>query len=919
MLATILAGLVAAGAAPLAASAAACGAELSPALLDGARVERRDDGTLQVRVPVSGPVADADFDALLASLLPRLGLVGVDLQVVDENGVNLAPPGLAIEALRRLGEEWRANHGGARLSSDSAAAGALRGVRIALSAGHGVDYQAGAWTFQRTLQHDLREDVHTNEIVFRHLAPMLEAAGADVVLVRERSVYPERVVVDNDDGGLAAPYGEIGAWQTGDSPGRGGTYRYAVSAPAATSTATWKLTVSRTDDLPVYAWFLAGANRSAAAQYLVDHAGGVSTLWVDQRSDSSRWRYLGTFPFAAGAPAAVHLLAAGDAGGVVVADAVRLGGGAGFADFGGGVSQHDRWEQGAAAYALEEEVPAPTRAGTNDVTVRPATALWQGASLFVSVHTNAGGGGGTSSFVYSGAVAYPDFDPNRQGRVPPGTLELQETLHQSLVETLRAEWDPAWADRGMYGADFGELRPIAAAWQASADVVVPAVLLEVAFHDDAADSAALREDRFRAVAARAIYRGIVHYVHRDDPGRAVVAPRPPSHLRALLSGPGLALEWAAAVDPVEATAGSESYVVEQSADGRVFVTIASTAGTRLEVGALSTCDTVAFRVIARNAGGTSLPSRPVLVRVNDRGPRVLWVDGERRLNRTALERPDGPHTAARVMSDLRAAAGGALRVDSARAEAVADGSVALRDYAAVVWTTGETSTLDHSLTAEEQAAITGYLGGGGALAISGAELGWDLVANGGAADRAFYRDTLCATYVSDDAGTFRVRAADQAAWLSGFVGATFDDGTGHSYRVDYADVIAPGSGAVAELLYDSGGVAAIRAAGAGRLFYAGFPLETIEADGARAELMRAILAGLLGAAPESPECGLPYGGLAADGGAGDGGGGGGDSDAAAPGSGCDCRSVPLSWPAGAALLPVLAARRRRPSFRAAQV
>ena len=40
-----------------------------------------------------------------------------------------------------------------------------------------------------------------------------------------------------------------------------------------------------------------------------------------------------------------------------------------------------------------------------------------------------------------------------------GSLELMDAIHTELVGDLRADWDPAWQDRGEHTAYFGEVNP----------------------------------------------------------------------------------------------------------------------------------------------------------------------------------------------------------------------------------------------------------------------------------------------------------------------------------------------------------------------------------------------------------------------------------------------------------------------------
>ncbi len=876
-------------------------------------------GRAEVRLPRAVVVPPELVDELLGSLVPVLGGRIRELVIVGPAGERLTGPDLAEGRVAQLAGLWRANK---RLTprpiQDVSPTAGLSGLRIFLSAGHGDNYSdtLGTWVYQRDIVQDLREDLHTNEVVLRHLAPLLEAAGAEVVLARERSTYPVRSLVDNDGGDLNGSYQEVGAWQTGGAAGHGGSYRYASVNPGGDARATFSFDILRAQELPVYVWYLASANRTAEARFIVAHAAGEAVVTVDQQRDSERWHYLGTFPFAPSAPAAVSLSNEGsETGSVVIADAVRLGGGAGFADFGGGASGVLRWRQSARTYAVEEEVPETVTSGTNDVTVRPATALWQGSDLYLAVHTNAynGGSRGTSSFVYSNAAG-SDFDPDRATPLPPGTLALQDSIHACLIETFRAGWGNDWQDGGVWGANFGELRPITQAWNVDPDVVIPAVLVELAFHDNSTDARALREDRFRADAARALYRGILHYVYAS--AAAVAVPFAPTELIGLVTPEGVLLQWHAPIDPLEPSAVATHFEVQGSLDGVAYQTVATTEAQSFVVSTLSTCDARSYRVIAVNAGGRSAPSSAVVTYAVKDQPTLLWVDGTRRLHRTVNDAPEGPNTAARWLLDLPTLMGGGVVVSTARSEAVAAGTVSLAAYDWVLWTTGETSTVDESLTNAEQGVIAAYLAGGGALVLSGAELGWDLVEKGNANDIAFFQDTLHAAYLADDAGSFRVTPASDALWLMGLDATSFDDGTGSSFRVEYPDVLAPREGASAELDYGTGGVAALRWQGAGRLFLAGFPLETLEDDAVRAGLLDRLVAAMLDGMPAAPACGEAWVGAETDSGPHDDGGAvsdGGDvtpsdiGDALAGGDpaveafktgvsgGCGCRATKVPW------------------------
>ncbi|MBC7226037.1 MAG: hypothetical protein H5T61_02215 [Thermoflexales bacterium] len=228
--------------------------------------------------------------------------------------------------------------------------------------------------------------------------------------------------------------------------------------------------------------------------------------------------------------------------------------------------------------------------------------------------------------------------------------------------------------------------------------------------------------------------------------------------------------------------------------------------------------------------------------------RALLVNGFDRLNRTMLVPETDPVEGynLRMFLDRMNARnyvlqhGQAMTIpfDSASNEAVRDGDVALAGYGLVDWILGEESGPDQTLDPTERALLRAYLGECGALFLSGTEIGWHL--DGQGADPDFYRNTLRARYVADDAGTYVV---------SPTVGSLFEglgpfrfDAPG-MYDPDFPDVISPTAGSVAALEYvgGTGGVAAVQYAdGCSRLVYFAFPLETVDPPARAAVVEQAV-------------------------------------------------------------------------------
>ena len=150
----------------------------------------------------------------------------------------------------------------------------------------------------------------------------------------------------------------------------------------------------------------------------------------------------------------------------------------------------------------------------------------------------------------------------------------------------------------------------------------------------------------------------------------------------------------------------------------------------------------------------------------------------------------------------------------------------LSNYDMILWFLGEQSTEDETFKHAEQTKITEYIENGGALFVSGAEIGWDLDYKGDAADKAFFNETLNTKYVSDESKLYTFYGTDDFTDVSG----AFDDGT-YIYQAEYADVLSPytRSGRTV-LFYDDAmtlGAGILTKNDEKKVFVMGFPFETI--------------------------------------------------------------------------------------------
>ena len=247
----------------------------------------------------------------------------------------------------------------------------LDNKHIALWQSHGryYEHKLDRWEWQRPCLFQTCEDMFTQSFVLPYLVPMLENAGAYVMLPRERDIQVNEVVVDNDSSWISAPvidvagwegavrgtgsYSEEGSWEdagTGfadmkevytevENPFVMGSARKAACIPHNSKegliTAVWKPEIPKRGEYAVYVSYSSLPNSCTSACYTVRHLGGESSFAVNQKMGGGTWIYLGTFEFAEGSEGYVTLdnkTPEGwrhTPGSVVTADAVRFGGGMG--------------------------------------------------------------------------------------------------------------------------------------------------------------------------------------------------------------------------------------------------------------------------------------------------------------------------------------------------------------------------------------------------------------------------------------------------------------------------------------------------------------------------------------------------------------------------------------------------------------
>ena len=164
---------------------------------------------------------------------------------------------------------------------------------------------------------------------------------------------------------------------------------------------------------------------------------------------------------------------------------------------GNGISGQPRWKEGAWCHLRDAMGYAGAGSSSQDLTIRPEYANSVNADIFISIHTNAGGGGARGTMTLWGGL-----DAGTGGGSPAKDRDLADDIHPPLVTECGTQDRGVWKDQDMSGISLCVLR----------ETNMPACLVEVAFHDNYDDNLLLHEEWFKEDAGRGMLFGIFdHY------------------------------------------------------------------------------------------------------------------------------------------------------------------------------------------------------------------------------------------------------------------------------------------------------------------------------------------------------------------------------------------------------------------------
>ncbi|RLD70680.1 MAG: xanthan lyase [Bacteroidetes bacterium] len=532
------------------------------------------------------------------------------------------------------------------LSKPYLSASALYNINIALWHSHGWYYEPSLnrWEWQRARIFQTVEDIYPLSYTMPFLVPMLESAGANVFVPRERDWQVHEVVVDNNgstgrsifvapeylqESELGSGFGMGHPPYVDENPFRLGSYLSMTSDRKATASIQWIPEIPESGEYAVYVSFHASSDNANDALYRVYHRGGVSEFSINQQMGGGTWVYLGKFSFAQGIDAEngrVVLINKGARRGKgLSADAVKFGGGMGNISRNGFTSMRPRYQEGARYYLQYAGMPdtlvwklndsndynddyqsrgewvnyligAPSGPKAN----RKARGLGIPVDLSFAFHTDAGV---TDNDTVIGTLGIYSTSYDR-GLFPSGlskmaSRDLTDLVQSQIVEDLRASYDPAWTRRGMWDKGYSEaFRPN-----------VPTMLLELFSHQNFIDMRFGQEPMFRFHVSRSIYKGMLKFLHIQYGTPYIVQPLPVEQFQAgIFQDETIVLQWKPVIDPLEATAQAESYIVYTRVNDGGFDNGTPVNSPNFVLDQVQSDSIYSFKVTAVNSGGESFPS-----------------------------------------------------------------------------------------------------------------------------------------------------------------------------------------------------------------------------------------------------------------------------------------------------------------------
>ncbi len=557
----------------------------------------------------------------------------------------------------------------------------LNDKHLAVWHSHGWYYEQteNRWKWQRPHLFQTVEDIYAMGYTLPYLIPMLENAGANVFVPRERDTQLHEVIVDNDEEKNAA-YNETGGnkekWETGElsgfanpkeiypefeNPFQCGTYRKIKTRKKGDAAVEWTPDIPETGEYAIHIAYHTLPESTQDAHYTIFHSGGETEFHVNQTMGGGTWIYLGTFRFEKGVNPGngkVRLTnKSNENNKVLTADAVRFGGG--FGNIGRTIitgkttevqtSGKARYLEGArywlqwagfhdTIYSINKNKDdykddyMSRGAWVNNLaggSVRLPNADGKNIPLDLAMGFHTDAGLFSNDSIYGTMAIYMTntnngLFKNEQRRI--ASRDLADLVQSEVLREIQTHFREDWQRRMLTDQSYNEARV----------PEVPTFLLELLSHQNFADMQYGLDPHFRFSISRAVYKGLLKFIATQYGTEYVVQPLPVTHFSVeFMNEKEVYLSWNAQPDSLEPSAQPEKYIVYTSIENGGFdngiIVENPHAVIAIEHGKI-----YSFKVAAVNEGGESFPSETLSVcKMPNTRETVLIINGFHRVSAPA--------------------------------------------------------------------------------------------------------------------------------------------------------------------------------------------------------------------------------------------------------------------------------------------
>lgn len=546
----------------------------------------------------------------------------------------------------------------------------LQNNHIALWQSHGWYYEQklGRWEWQRARIFRTVEDLYTQSYVLPFLVPMLENAGANVLMPRERDYNKVELIIDNDQQSQRygnSQYSETNGkekWRNAYLPGfshskeiyrdgenpflMGGARQVKTIHRGEESLAEWRPDIPEEGKYGVYISYQTLKSSSEDALYSVYHAGGKTDFHVNQQMGGGTWIFLGYFQFYKGDNHKITLSnRSSRAGRIITADAVKIGGGMG--NIGRPeISGYPRYTEGARYWMQWAGIPDSVYNRTDgkddyidDYASRGAWVNWLagGSSalpgeeglhipldLAFAFHTDAGTFWG-DTIVGTLGIYMTHFNNElfENGKSRWASRDLSELVMDEIVKDIRSNFEPDWTRRHLWNRSYAEARM----------PNVPTMLLELLSHQNFADMRYGLDPSFRFMVSRSIYKGMLKFLATQYNRPYIVQPLPVKEFSTRFSGDNeVELKWQPTYDAAEPSATPSRYIIYTRLNTGGFDNGIMINNNNCRI-SIQKDSIYSFKVVAVNDGGISFPSEILSVcrKTHQQGEAII-VNGFTRIS-----------------------------------------------------------------------------------------------------------------------------------------------------------------------------------------------------------------------------------------------------------------------------------------------